>query len=217
MQEDKRLKLFLVLQSFCPLFIMIFIQHVGHWSLVWCFISGLLHGDFGVLRKALINPAFGDVFIMTTCILWFILTAIVAVGFNDFQKYGFDSYGEHIVVGTEKKDSGITFLVSFILPLLVDDVSTIRGLLFFSTLLFMVVFLLMRSDLFYENPVLVALQYKTFEFRFIEPYRDVVENKTYIGLTKGNTHYGAEIIKRRYIADGVFLIYNDFDLGRKDA
>ena len=58
-------------------------------------------------------------------------------------------------------------------------------------------------------PVLVALRYKTYEFQFVTPYQDVQENKTYIGLSKGGLPFDGAAIKRKYIADGVFLIYND--------
>ena len=76
-------------------------------------------------------------------------------------------------------------------------------------LLGMVILLLMRSDLFYQNPVLVALKYKTFEFQFEMPYKDVQKKKSYIGLSKGEIPLENTIIKRKYIADNVFLVYND--------
>lgn len=209
MHEDRKLKKCLVLQSFCPLFILVFIQHVGHFDLIIRFVSSIFLGDFNALGKAIRNPALGDVVISTVCIIWIIVTVVVAIGFNDLQTSNFDSHGEMIVLGSEKKDSGVTFLVTFVLPLLVNDVSTPQRFIFFVVLLTMVIFLFMRSDLFYQNPVLVALRYKVFEFRFISPYTDVEENKTYIGMTKGALPAAKDKIKRRYIADNVFLVYND--------
>ena len=209
MTEDIKLKRYLVLQSFCPLFVLVFIQHVGNFNLVFRFFNDFFHGDLLVFEKAVISPALGDVIITIICMLWFLITAIVALGFRNLQTSNFASHGESIVIKKEKKDSGVTFLVTFILPLLVDDVSTMRDFIFFVTLLIMVIFLLIRSDLFYQNPVLVALGYKTYEFKFVMPYKDVEENKTYIGLSKGSLPYDGAIIKRRYIADDVFLIYND--------
>lgn len=209
MQEDKRLKLFLVLQSFCPLFILIFIQHVGHCNQIMQFFVGLYHGEWGVFEKAIHSIALGDVIITLLCVAWFLVTIIVAVGFHNLQDSGFSSYGETITISTEKKDSGATFLVTFVLPLLVNDVSTFRGFVFFVVLLGMVILLLMRSDLFYQNPVLVALKYKTFEFQFEMPYKDVQKKKSYIGLSKGEIPLENTIIKRKYIADNVFLVYND--------
>lgn len=209
MLEDKKLKRFLVLQSFCPLFLLIFIQHVGHGDLVMRFLGSLIHGDWSVIGWAWKSSFLGDVVITTLCIAWFLITAIVVIGFKDLQNSGYDHHGEMIIIGSEKKDSGVTFLVTFVLPLLVDDVSTLRGFIFFIVLLTMVIFLLMRSDLFYQNPVLVALKYRTYEFQFVTPYQDVKENKTYIGLSKGGLPFDGVTIKRKYIADDVFLVYND--------
>ena len=207
--EDKRLKGHLILQSFCPLFVLIFIKHVGYSDLVISFFRELFKGNWSVLQRAINNPALGDVVITILCIVWFLITAIVALGFRNLQTSNFASHGETIIIAQEKKDSGVTFLVTFVLPLLVDDVSTLRGFLFFAVLLFMVIFLLIRSDLFYQNPVLVALRYKAFEFQLDNPYQDVKKDKTYIGLTKGDLPVDDKAIKRRYIADDVFLIYNE--------
>lgn len=209
LKEDKRLKLFLVLQSFCPLFLLILIQHVGHCDLVVRFLRGLINGDWSVIGRAWKNCFLGDVTITIFCVGWIIITVFVALGFKNLQNSGFDHHGETIIIGSEIKDSGVTFLVTFVLPLLVEDVSTLRGFIFFTVLLTMVIILLMRSNLFYQNSVLVVLHYKTFEFQFATPYHDVQENKTYIGLTRGVLPFGGAAIKRKYIADDVFLIYND--------
>ena len=135
MQEDKRLKRFLVLQSFCPLFVLIFIQHAGYGYLVFRFFSRLFSGDWTVIECALQSTFLGDVVVTVLCVAWFLITAIVAVGFRNLQKCNFVHHGEMISIGSEKKDSGVTFLVSFVLPLLVDEVSSLRGFIFFIVLL----------------------------------------------------------------------------------
>ena len=209
MQVDKKLKCFLVLQSFFPLFLLIFIRHVGHCDLVLRFLTGIFHGDWSVFRKMVKSPALGDVVISFFSILWMVITVIVVIGFHNIQNSNFASHGETIIIESEKKDSGVTFLVTFLLPLLVDDVATLRGFLFFSTLLVMVILLLIRSDLFYQNPVLAALHYRIYEFKFCAPYTDVEENKNYIGMTRYELPSEQVAIKRKYIADNVFIIYND--------
>ena len=209
MQEDKKLKSFLVLQSFCPLFLLVLFKHLGHFALVIQFLTGLFHSDFSIFGKMVKSAALGDVILSVFSIIWLISTVIVAIGFRNFQYSSFASHGETIIIGAEKKDSGATFLMTFILPLLLDDVSTIRGFLVFCVLLTMVIYLLMQSDLFYQNPVLVALHYKTYEFRFNSSYKDVEKDKVYIGVTKGRLPYDGAVIKRKYIADDVFLVYND--------
>lgn len=207
--EDKRLKLFLVLQSFFPLFILLFIRHVGNFGLIFRFFMGLIHGDLTVFAKALKSPALGDVVVTILCILCFLVNAVVAKGFDDLQYLGYCSYGERITIESEKKDSGATFFVTFLLPLLVDDVSTPQSLISFVALIAMMMYFLMQSNLYYQNPVLAALRYKVFEFRFSCTSRDDVEkNRVYIGMSKGALP-SAKAIKRKYIADDVYLIYND--------
>lgn len=202
MEEDKKLKIFLVLQSFCPLFILIFIRHVGNIDLVVRFFKELFCCDWSVFGKAIHNTALGDVAVSIFCIIWFAVTIIVSIGFNYLQIANWDSKGKTIMIVSEKKDSGVTFLITFVLPLLDNDVTTLRGFVFFVVLLFMVIFLLVRSDLFYQNPVLVALRYKTYEFNFT----DAEDNKIYIGITKGKVPYNGVAVKYKCIADDVLLV-----------
>ena len=200
MQEDKKLKLLLILQSFCPLFFLIFIRYVGHLGLILRFFNGLIQGDISVVERAWKSSYCGNVVIAFLCVIWFLITVVVTLGFRDFQSYNFAHHGEKINIISEKNDSGATFLVTFVFPLFVDDVSTLRGFIFFIALLTMVIFLLMQTDMFYQNPVLTALGYRS--------YQDVQENKIYIGLSKEEPTKEA-VIKRKYIANDVFLICND--------
>ncbi len=209
LRENIVLKRYLVLQSFAPLFALVLIKHIGHFDLIFVFFSRIFSGDLSAFSSAIHSSSLGDVVVSVLCILWLFITCIVAAAFRGFQRVNFDHHGEGIIIGEEKKDSGVTFLVSFVLPLLVDDVSSLRGFVFFIILLLMVIVLLMRSDLFYQNPVLAALKYKTYEFKFSSPYNDVDSRKTYIGISKGGIPFDGAAIKRKYIADGVFVIYND--------
>ena len=209
MQENKKLKRYLVLQSFAPLFGLILIKHIGHFDLIKKFFICLPEQGLDTFSTAFQSAALGDVIISMVSIVWIVAAVIVGIAFRGFEKIKFEHHGEAIQIGSEREDTGVTFLVTFLLPLFVDDVSTLRGFIFFSVMLGMVIFLLMRSNLFCQNPVLVALGYKTFEFQFLTPYKDVKENKTYIGISYGFIPVEEAAIKRKYIADGVFIIYND--------
>lgn len=209
LRENTALKRYLVLQSFAPLFALILIKHIGHFDLVFMFFSRIFRGDWSAFSAAFHSASLGDVVVSILCFLWLLITCFVAFAFHGFQSVDFDHHGEEIIIRGEKKDSGVTFLVSFVLPLLVDDVGTLRGFVFFIFLLTMVIVLLMRSDLFYQNPVLSALKYKTYEFTFSSPDNDVDARKTYIGISKGEIPLESTVIKRKYIADGVFVVYND--------
>lgn len=122
----------------------------------------------------------------------------------------FRSAGEQVIIDEDKRDSGASFVVTFILPLLIEDINTVRGMLVFGALLWLIIKLLTKSNLFYQNPVLILLGYECFAFKFVNPARDI-ENPdvVYIGITKGRKISTEPAIKRKYIADDVFLIYNE--------
>ena len=146
------------------------------------------------------------------------MTEVISVRFKDAGKaYYFDpkgekfAKGENVVVSDDKKDAGISFLVTFVLPLLVDEVTGLREFIFFLTMLTMVLCLLIRSNLFYQNPLLTLLGYRICTFKVIDPAKDLqpYAKMELIGITRGKPISHEAPIKRKYIADNVFLIYND--------
>ncbi len=206
--DDIKLKRFLVLQSFAPLFILLLIKHFVDPILILRFFQQVFHNPATVLAKATHHAEFGNLLISAMCITWMLLTLLVSRGFKDLQNYGLVAHGESIILVEQKQDSSLTFLMTFILPLLVDNVDTIRGFVFFVALLLMVMILLMKSNLFYQNPVLAVLGYKVYAFKVLDPSADLDEDKVYIGLTKGNGVTDKAVIKRKHIADDVYLVYN---------
>ena len=143
-------------------------------------------------------------------IAWLVIPIMIALGFRGMQKAGFQSSGEKIVIENAPNDSGATFLVTYVLPLLTDEVDSSRGLVVFLAMLIMVTLLLTRSNTFYQNPVLAAMKYRTFSFRFIEPSNDIIKPKMgYIGITCKSPIAEDRAIRRKYISDGVFVVYNE--------
>lgn len=211
--ENMILKRSLVLQSFAPLFILLAIKHIRFgtfWHLVVSFIK--LFSDKGLVAVSIAvkNKNFGSFVIFIISLMWLFATLIIAIGFRGMQKSGFKSAGEQILIEDSQNDSGATFLVTYVLPLLTDDVSSIRGLIVFLVLLLMVIALLINSNTFYQNPVLSAMKYRTFTFKFVNPASDINHsNRIYVGITHGVPIVEDAVIKRKYISDGVFLIYND--------
>jgi hypothetical protein len=54
------------------------------------------------------------------------------------------------------------------------------------------------------------MKYRTFTFKFVNPESDIKHsNRVYVGITHGVPVAEDAVIKRKYISDGVFLIYND--------
>lgn len=211
MVENKKLKRDLVLQSFAPLFLILCVKHAHcYWRFLPSFWGKIRAQEWSVFRDMVNHAFWGDFVVFTISLIWVIWAALIYGGFVGILHVDFDTYGESIVVETDKRDVGATFLVSFVLPLLIDDVSTLRGFLIFVLLLIMMIVLLINSNLFYQNPLLTILGYRTFEFQFVHPYKDIMDKKkVYIGITKGNEISRETTIKRKYIADDVFVIFND--------
>ncbi len=212
-KENLRIKRCLILQSFAPLFLLLTIKHFDV-----CLYYNLIHGFFDAIKKnglitllsAVKHPAFGGMFVSLLGVLWLILTIFIAFGFKGIQTSGFKAAGEQIVITEVQSEGSATFLVTYILPLLTDDLNSLRGLIVFLLMLAMIITLLINSKVFYYNPILTALKYKVFTFKFLNPDSDIESaEKEYIGLTRGNKISVDSTIKRKHISDGAFLIYND--------
>lgn len=211
--ENLNLKRCLVLQSFAPLFLLLFIKHFDislYLKLVHRFFELLFNTGIRAFRVAVNHVSFGSFVISIISTIWLIVTIAIALGFNGMQKAGFKSAGEQIIIEDSPNDSGATFLVTYVLPLLTDEVESVRGLIVFLTMLIMVILLLTRSNTFYQNPVLSAMKYRTFSFKFLNPSNDITyPERTYIGITYKTSIAEESVIKRKYISDGVFVVYND--------
>ena len=99
--------------------------------------------------------------------------------------------------------------MTYVLPLLADDLSSLRALAVFLLMLYMIIALLINSNTFYLNPILAALKYKVFTFKFLDPDTDIEDaEREYVGITCGASITEEATIMRKHISDGVFLIYN---------
>ena len=219
MKENFQLKMYLILQSFSPLFLLILIQHFrfDFFQVVSKFFRMLFFdwSNIGEVLLYVISYGFlGDLMVSIICFVWLGGAFVIWVGFRGFQADNFDSHGEKINIEENALDVGASYFVTFTLPLLIDDVNTIRGFAVFVLLLLMLILLIARSDLFYQNPVLATLKYKVFRFKFVNPYDDIeLKDKTYIGIYKDISKNALKdvnsIIKRKFIANDVFLISKD--------
>lgn len=211
--ENLVLKRSLMLQSFAPLFALLAIKYFNpamFWHLTVSFVK--LFSDKGMVAVpiAVENKNFGSFLIFMISLMWLLATFIIAIGFKGMQKSGFRSAGEKISFVSSFNDGKVIFLMNYILPLMINDVSSVRKLISFLLLLLTVIVVLIDSDTFYQNPVLSVMKYRTFAFKFVNPASDIKQSKRiYVGITHGAPIAEDAVIKRKYISDGVFLIYND--------
>lgn len=212
-QENLKVKRSLIIQSFAPLFLLLAIKYshiCAYYNLICKFFDEIKNNFWGTIASTIQHPSFWQMIVFLISITWIIVTIVIAVGFKGIQNNGFIAAGEQIIVAERETDGGAIFLVTYVLPLLMDYIDSWRSFLVFLILLIMIVALLIHSKNFYNNPILTLLQYKTYTFKFLNPADDIENAKEeYVALTRGKGISEEATIKRKYITDGVFLIYND--------
>jgi len=211
-KNNERVKKGLMIQSFAPLFLLLTIKHLDiplFLSLIRKVpIAWRQHG-IALLWKAINHPAFGGLLVSALGIAWLVLTAVIAFGFMGMHRSGFKSAGESVIVAGVQSEGTASFLMTYVLPLLTDDLSSLRALVVFLFMLYMVIALLINSNTFYLNPILPVLRYKVFTFKFLSPDTDIKDpEREYVGITWGKGITEEATIMRKHISDGVFLIYN---------
>lgn len=208
MKNARILKWLLVIQSFFPLFLLLLIRYwdISVFTLTGRFFGGLLQGDIRVFGKAWHHAGFLTVILHMICILMIAAGLLIYWIFDKIQKYGFEDKGEKIIAGEDTTAEGSVFLLTYVTPLFLDDLNEGRGFLCFLLLLTMTVLLMRNTNLYYQNPILCILGYKTFRFEFSNAGRNGM-SKEGIAITRGNFDKNQNV-KWKHIADNVYLVYN---------
>ncbi len=103
----------------------------------------------------------------------------------------------------EKEDASLNFFVTLILPLLIDDISTIQGAITFALIILLLSMLLYQTKLFYANPVLAILGYHIYSFQF--KHNSEYGNCICIGVCHGRIG-GEDTIEFKTISGNVLYI-----------
>ena len=139
---------------------------------------------------------------MWVCLIWVMVSLIIFIKFVCFQRY--DVVGGYEVKDIkEEKDAGLNFFLTLILPLLVNDISTWNGLLLMIFLVAIIICLLSKTNLYYQNPVLIILKYNVYKFKFVD--NEHLPDGEYIALIRGNMD-SRNTIEYKKIEDNVLVI-----------
>lgn len=120
----------------------------------------------------------------------------------------FSSQGEALTEIEKMPDSGVTFFVTYVLPMAMDNLNTIKGLVVFVILMGMLFVLMWKTNLYYQNPILTILGYDVFSFQFETTQLEEYRGKACIGITRGAIKKDKSI-KRQKISDNVFLVFEN--------
>lgn len=206
MSDSTKLKFALTLQGFCPLFVLIFLRYLNRFRLIIELARQLFHGEFCAILVGIRNPEAGGAFLIVFSLVWCLATTLFTLIFPTLWKADFSSKGEIIDIVQEKKDCGIIFLTTFLIPLLADDVSSWGDLLYFSGLLLIMIALLYKTELYCQNPVLALFNYRIYEFKVQQPREDLSADTTYIGIAKTGHLANHIAFKRKHVAGNVYLV-----------
>ena len=160
------------------------------------------------LIKLIHHPLLITVGLEVLCFLWIIYSIYSVRYFEKSQRSNFVSVGESLINIEKIQDSGVTFFMTYVLPMAMDDLDTLRGFIVFAILMAMLFALMWKTNLYYQNPVLTILGYEIFSFKFETTQLEGYEEKECIGITRGKVEERNNI-KRQIISDNVFFIYED--------
>lgn len=160
------------------------------------------------LIKLIHHPLLITVVLEVFCFLWIIYSIYSVRYFEKSQRSNFVSVGESLINIEKIQDSGVAFFMTYVLPMAMDDLDTLRGFIVFVILMVMLFSLMWKTNLYYQNPVLTILGYEIFSFEFETTQLEEYEEKECIGITRGKVKEGNNI-KRQIISDNVLLIYED--------
>ena len=211
MIDNLSLKRGLIIQSLSPAFLLLIIRHF-HFDypyLIDSFFSVLNKDPISTLWKTLNHPRFGELLIVFIGAVWVILAIVSIAAFKDVHDMGVESHGEKAIEIEEQKGAAASFLMTFIFPLLIDKLCSPQCWISYLLVIVVVYSVLDKSNLYYQNPVLAIMGYRIFKFKVVNPYGYLEKGKEYIGITYKNKISEESAIMRKYIADDVFLIYNE--------
>lgn len=200
----------LIMQSFAPLFLILLIKYLDLKLFYLCkkFYEIILKNPIYALTKAVNHSAFATLILELFCLLWIIYSIYSVRKFKKTQHADFSSEGESLIDIEKIPDSGVTFFMTYVLPMAMDDLDTWNGIVVFAILMIMLFALMWKTNLYYQNPVLTVLGYEVFSFKFDTTQLMEYRGKECIGITRSTVSVGHSI-KRQKISDNVFLIYED--------
>ena len=211
---NTRLKRGLITQSLSPVFALLIVRHFhcSYFHLVPRFFVELFKAPCLAIETAWNHELLGELIIVLLGLVWLICSISYISAFKGTQDHGFNSYGEKIKSIEEKRDAAASFLMTFILPLMIDELTTPQYWISYLIVILVVYAVLYQSNLYYQSPVLALLKYHVYEFEVLNPENDPEgfrHDKTYIGITRGRKIADDAVIKWKHIADDVYLIYNE--------
>lgn len=167
-KSNKHLKAKLLIQSLSPMTLLAFLKNCPKSLLAYL---GLFPASFP-MRDGVPLPFiayflenFWLILLLALCLLWTLAGICSVLPLFAFGYTGKE--GSYDITGIkENSEASLSFLLTFILPLVTSWQSSRREMLLFVLLLLGIILLLWRTNLFYDNPVMTILGYHVYQFSF---------------------------------------------------
>lgn len=208
-RENKKLKWKLIIQSFLPLAVLVIIKNarLEIWKSLINFFRRLFGGEIAVLWDLYRHPNTWS-FLLILISMPVVISGCIAIWqFKIVQFSGFIDAGEKVKIEKEITDSGISFFMMFVLPLMMDDIESLNDFAVYIGIISLVIILMAKTNLYYQNPVLTLLGYKIYQIQFINPSLGECADKQYVVVCR-NELDERKIVKWKYISDNICLMYN---------
>lgn len=208
-KEGRGMRWLLILQSFVPLFILLLIKYIdiSYFCLMGKFISHFINSPFNTIKEASGHKDLCATILMILCIIEIVAGFLVYIFFEKIQRSSYIDKQEKVTVLEDTTGDGVVFFVSYILPLMMDDINQMKGFFSFTLVLVMIVSLMRNTNLYYQNPILTILGYRTFKFSFKNTPYTISTEQEFIAITKGRFD-SSKIVIRKKVADNVYIMYN---------
>ena len=170
----------------------------------------LLKRDFKIICNVVEHPLFLSCIFEIIGILWILSAAFSIFEFTAMQRANFASQNESVKECEKISDGGVTFFTTYVLPMVMDEIGTLKNFSIFVFLMVMLCILMWKTNLYYQNPILTILGYEIVSFQFEHTELSQFQgDRTCIGITRHTKVKDGMYIRRQYISDNVFLIYED--------
>lgn len=208
MNRELDLRIPFMMQSFAPLFLVIAVRYFRYelFMLIGTFVRMFQTTPTIALGRAIHHDMFCTLLLEIACIVWVGYSVYCYACFRDLQRADYVSAGESLSEIKDISDSGVNFFVAYIMPLMMDDLNTPRGIIVFMIMMLIMGRLLYVTRLYYQNPVLTLLGYRLYSFRFETTRNDELRDRACIAITRDELREECSI-KRQNISSDLFLIY----------
>lgn len=176
------MKFKLTIQSFFPLYVILLVFNINRWN------------NFDKESQTFLNTNWYVLAIKIFLLALILISIIFYISLISFKKHGNET---HIKVEECRNinDESLMFFVTFIVPICFSDFTDYHQILCCLITLTLMIILLLKTKLYYQNPVLTLIGYNIFEI--------TTKSQQIIIITRDNLKKEKYIIKKQ-ISENIY-------------